>query len=139
MALAADVVVPGRPRLAPVHGGAVRHDDLGSLRTEIPLPAGRAVIGRDPGADVRFDHESVSPRHALLETHADGTVEVRDLGALNGVRVDGMLVARTRLSDGNRIDLGDVALTFHRDVPDDGGRQGGEHGEQPHQIAQGRD
>lgn len=129
---------PGRPRLAPVHGGSVRHGE--PVMTELALRAGCFVLGRDRAAELRVDHPSVSPRHALLEVEPDGGVRVRDLGALNGVTVDGVPVAAARLHDGNRLDLGEVQLVFRCDpVVDDGGRQGGELGEQPQQRAQGRD
>ena len=64
--------LPGRPRLAGVHGGSVPHAAVAGLTTELPLPAGRLVVGRDPGSDVRLDHPTVSPRHALLEVEPTG-------------------------------------------------------------------
>ena len=67
-------------------------------------------------------------------------MHVRDLGALNGLTVDGVPVVRARLHDGNRLDLGEAQLVFRCDPEsDDGGRQGGELGEQPHHREQGRD
>lgn len=129
---------PGSPRLAPVHGGTVPHGT--PVMTALPLSVGRLVLGRDEAADLRLDHPSVSPRHALLEVAPDGAVHLTDLGALNGVQVDGVPVATAQLHDGNRLDLGEVQLVFHCDPPeDDGGRQGGELGEQPHHREQGRD
>ncbi len=134
------VRVPGRPRLSPVHAGSVAHTAVVGLRTEIPLPVGRHVVGRSPDADVRLDDPSVSPRHVLLEVSPDGKVQLHDLGARNGVAVDGVPVVSAQLHDGNRLDLGEARLVFHADpARDDGGRQGGELGEQPHHRAQGRD
>ncbi|MCU1692710.1 MAG: hypothetical protein JWM64_1801 [Frankiales bacterium] len=134
------VPVPGRPRLAPVHAGSVPHDAVGAVLTELVLPPGRLVVGRADDADVRLDDPTVSPRHALLEVGHDGAVTVRDLGALNGLAVDGVPVVTATLNDGNRLDLGEVQLVFRCDPrEDDGGRQGGELGEQPHQREQGTD
>ncbi len=130
--------LPGRPRLAPVHAGSLPHG--AAVLTEVLLPAGSLVVGRADDADVRLDDPTVSPRHALLEVDPDGAVRVRDLGALNGLTVDGVPVAEAQLHDGNRLDLGEAQLVFRCDPSDDdGGRQGGELGEQPHQRAQGRD
>ena len=103
-------------------------------RREAPerlLRRGRTVVGRSRDADLRVLEETVSPRHAALDVDAEGRVVVTDLGALNGVSVDGVPVSEVELHDGNRLQLGDAVLVFRVDpVGDDGGRQGGELGEQ---------
>lgn len=131
--------LPGRPRLAPVLGGSLRHAD-DDLPDELPLPVGEHVVGRAPDADLRIAHPTVSLRHVLLRVQPDGRVLVRDLGTVNGVLVDGVPVVEAQLHDGNRLVLGEAQLVFRADPQtDDGGRQGGEKGEQPHQRAEGRD
>lgn len=133
--------LPGRPRLLPVLEQSLPHDTVDADELDgLVLPAGRTVIGRAPDADLRLEDPSVSPHHALLEAAPDGTVHVRDLGALNGLSVDGVPVVRAVLHDGNRIGLGESSLVFRTEPgEDDGGRQGGELGEQPHHREQGRD
>lgn len=122
--------LPGRPRLVEVLGGALPHGAPPEAPVQLLRP-GRTVIGRSREADLRLAEETVSPRHAVLETAADGRVVVRDLGALNGVSVDGIPVSEVELHDGNRLQLGDAVLVFRTDPRvDDGGRQGGELGEQ---------
>ncbi len=131
--------LPGHPRIAPVLGGSLRHAD-DELPDEVPLPTGDHVVGRAPDADLRIDHPTVSPRHALLRVRPDGQVVARDLGTVNGVLVDGIPVLEAQLHDGNRLVLGEAQLVFRTDPQsDDGGRQGGEKGEQPQQRAEGRD
>lgn len=129
-AVAAEVApLPGRPRLVAVVGGQVRHGEL-TEPAETPLREGRQVLGRARDADVHLADLSVSPRHALVEADPAGRVVVRDLGAVNGVAVDGIPVAQAELHDGNRLQLGDVQLIYRSDpADDDGGRHGGELGE----------
>lgn len=121
--------LPGRPRLVEVLGGALPHGAPPEAPVQLLRP-GRTVIGRSREADLRLSEETVSPRHAVLEVRLDGRVVLRDLGALNGVSVDGIPVSEVLLNDGNRLQLGDAVLVFRTDPQvDDGGRQGGELGE----------
>lgn len=121
-------VAPGRPRLVLPYGGtALPGDDA----REVALIPGRTVLGRGPEAGVRLGDTSVSLVHATVDLDDDGTVRLRDAGSANGVRVDGVRVQEAELVDGNRVELGEAAVVFRRDpVADDGGRQGGELGEQ---------
>jgi hypothetical protein len=121
--------LPGRPRLVAVFGGSLPHGDAHDA-PELVLHEGRHVLGRARDVDVRFTDATVSPRHAVVEADREGRVHVRDLGSLNGVRVDGIPVISIELHDGNRVQLGDVALVYRTDpYHDSGGRQGGEFGE----------
>ncbi len=119
----------GRPRLVPVLGGSLRHGESADP-PEMLLHRGRQVLGRDRHADLRLHDLTVSPRHAVVDADGDGRVVLRDLGTRNGVQVDGIPVAEVELHDGNRVQLGDVQLVYRTDpVGDDGGRSGGELGE----------
>lgn len=121
--------LPGRPRLVQVVGGQLRHGEPVNPAERL-LAQGRIVVGRDKHADLHLGDLTVSPRHALVEADREGRVVVRDLGAANGVHVDGIPVAEAELHDGNRLQLGDVQLVYRTDPEhDDGGRQGGELGE----------
>jgi two-component system response regulator AtoC len=80
----------------------------------VPLPAaGTVLIGRDPEAQVRIEHRSVSRRHATLWLEG-GLIRVADEGSHNGTRVNGELVEGQRLlAGGDTIAIGDVVLVLY--------------------------
>jgi DNA-binding winged helix-turn-helix (wHTH) protein len=79
---------------------------------EVQLVDGDTLIGRDPESHVCIDEPSVSRRHAIISTTADGAV-LRDLGSRNGTFVDGRRIeAPTPLVDGAVVSIGPVALPF---------------------------
>ena len=104
-----DAVTAG-PRAA---SQAARHW-LESKAGRYPLEAGERTIGRDPACDVWLDDPSVSRRHARIDVPAgSGPVTMRDLGSTNGTFVGRTRIdAPTPLSDGNRVKIGSVELTF---------------------------
>ena len=69
------------------------------------------MIGRAPTADIRLSSPTVSRRHALLIDTGD-SVEVLDLGSVNGVRVDGQRVAESALEPGSVMTLGDCTIQY---------------------------
>ena len=73
-------------------------------------------IGRSLAADIRFDDATVSRRHALVVSQAEG-VRVLDDRSLNGVYVNGERVEWAPLTDGDEITIGRHAhlLPGHRD------------------------
>jgi pSer/pThr/pTyr-binding forkhead associated (FHA) protein len=68
-------------------------------------------VGRSLAADVRFDDATVSRRHALIVSQADG-VRVLDDRSLNGVYVNGRRVEWSPLRDGDEIMVGRHSLFF---------------------------
>ena len=68
-------------------------------------------VGRSLAADVRFDDGTVSRRHALIVSQADG-VRVLDDRSLNGVYVNGRRVEWSPLRDGDEITVGRHSLFF---------------------------
>ncbi|HEU5358682.1 MAG TPA: FHA domain-containing protein [Gemmatimonadales bacterium] len=57
-----------------------------------PIPVPEAVVGSEPGLAITLAGAGVQPRHAVLQSAADGSVSVRALAAgvelsLNGVKV----------------------------------------------------
>lgn len=83
---------------------------LGEL--EIVLAPGDNVIGRAIDASVRIDSTAVSRRHARI-TVGPEVVTLEDLGSKNGTRVWGRVIEHpTRLSDGDRIAVGETLLIF---------------------------
>jgi pSer/pThr/pTyr-binding forkhead associated (FHA) protein len=68
-------------------------------------------IGRSMAADLRFDDATVSRRHALVVSQAEG-VRVLDDRSLNGIYVNGRRVEWSPLTDGDEITIGRHALFF---------------------------
>jgi len=84
--------------------------------TEHALNPPGLVVGRGSEADIRINDPGVSRRHAqfLITTAANGAaeIEVHDMGSTNGIRVDGQKVARARLRDGSRVQIGHTSLVL---------------------------
>lgn len=77
----------------------------------LPLRASSS-IGRDAGNDVVINDEAASARHAALEL-ADGSWWIEDHGSTNGTLLNGArLDRRTRIRDGDAVDIGRVSLRF---------------------------
>ena len=77
----------------------------------LPIDA-TAAIGRAPGkCQIAILHPSVSEHHATIAKRGDRWVLV-DEGSRNGTFVDGKRVTEVTLSDGARIQLGEIALFF---------------------------
>ena len=70
---------------------------------EIERP--RTSLGRGPGVDLAFPDPAMSKEHACLEW-AGGGLRLRDLGSMNGVRVNGAEVQVCDLKHGDRFQLG---------------------------------
>ncbi len=76
-----------------------------------PLAQEWTRIGRSLAADIRFDDATVSRRHALVVSQAEG-VRVLDDRSLNGVYVNGARVEWSPLKDGDEITIGRHAIYF---------------------------
>jgi pSer/pThr/pTyr-binding forkhead associated (FHA) protein len=76
-----------------------------------PLNQEWTRIGRSLAADVRFDDATVSRRHALVVSQAEG-VRVLDDRSLNGVYVNGRRVEWSPLADGDEIVVGRHTIHF---------------------------
>ena len=105
---------PGSTRRAtasPRPGKYLAYEDVRPARRGRPSRAsGRGSAAR-LAADVRFDDATVSRRHALVVSQADG-VRVLDDRSLNGVYVNGRRVEWSPLTDGDEIVVGRHALFF---------------------------
>jgi pSer/pThr/pTyr-binding forkhead associated (FHA) protein len=77
----------------------------------VPISREWTRIGRSMAADVRFDDATVSRRHALVVSQAEG-VRVLDDRSLNGVYVNGARVEWSPLTDGDEIVIGRHTLFF---------------------------
>ena len=87
-------------------------------KEEMPLGVGENVLGRDRGVKVRIDDSTISRRHARIRIDGKGAA-IEDLGSKNGTFVQGRKVEKPRrLSDGDRIQIGSVVLTFREFSPE---------------------
>nr|WP_255480938.1 FtsK/SpoIIIE domain-containing protein [Quadrisphaera sp. RL12-1S] len=89
---------------------------------QVELPAGTAVIGRDPRCDVVVDDPLASKRHARLVVGE--VAEVVDLGSANGTAVGGGPVGRAVLSPSDVVVVGETQLSV-RLLPRSGAREDG--------------
>ena len=79
---------------------------------EIALVEGENILGRDPGAVVWIDRNSVSRRHARVVVSGD-TAILEDLGSKNGTFLSGRRIAEPApLSSGDEIKIGGASLVF---------------------------
>ena len=78
------------------------------------LAVGNHTIGRAIGADIRLRHDSVAKRHALLCVE-QGRCLMRDLGAPDGLRRNGVVVSRIApVAPGDVFDIGECELKVLR-------------------------
>ena len=78
-------------------------------------------IGRDPSCEIAIPSQFVSRRHAMISPR-DGSFTIQDERSTNGLQINGRLVREPHpLAPGDRVQLGDVLLTYE-EVPDDPSR-----------------
>jgi Nif-specific regulatory protein len=82
--------------------------------TSYEIMGDSAKIGRDPVNDVQVPSETVSRAHAIVEKDPEDPEAwiVVDLQSKNGVYLNGRRVQKNRLTTGDELRLGEVALTF---------------------------
>jgi len=78
--------------------------------TIIGINAAEVVIGRANDADIIINGEGVSRRHLKLVGLSDGRIEACDLGSTNGTYVNGERITRRFLVEGDKIQIGAVAV-----------------------------
>jgi pSer/pThr/pTyr-binding forkhead associated (FHA) protein len=69
------------------------------------------TIGRSGDNDVILDDPSVSRQHAKVRLEGQ-TFILHDLGATNPTKVNGQEISKQPLSDGDRVEIGNVVLVF---------------------------
>jgi two-component system, cell cycle response regulator len=94
----------------------IRMDGVGA-GTAVTLGAGTTRMGRDSGCELRIEDSAVSRVHAEI-VRLDSTHVLVDLGAQNGVFVNGRQISREALHDGDWIQLG-PRVRFRYSVSDD--------------------
>jgi hypothetical protein len=117
--LVSDVRPPGALRRAVIRGVDWYSTLLGDLRAAwerprvpvLALPSGsvrQIVLGRSRACDCVIAEASVSRRHAELRREGERWM-LRDLGSLNGTRVNGIrVVDETEVRPGDRVGFGDA-------------------------------
>src|SRR5690606_17214116 len=83
----------------------------GAVQGEYELNQERLTIGRKPDNDIQIDNLAVSGKHALIITILDDSF-LEDLGSTNGTYVNGKLVKKHALKDGDVIAIGKHELKY---------------------------
>ena len=78
----------------------------GVVGAEHEIERSSTRIGRGPDVDLAFPDPAMSKEHAGLEWAGSG-LRLRDLGSMNGVRVNGTQVQVAELEHGDRFQLGE--------------------------------
>ena len=83
----------------------------GAVQGEFSLGKERVSIGRKPDNDIQVDNLAVSGKHALVITILDDSF-LEDLGSTNGTYVNGKLIKKHALRDGDVIGIGKHELKY---------------------------
>jgi len=83
----------------------------GAVQGEFELNQERLSIGRKPDNDIPIDNLAVSGKHALIITILDDSF-LEDLGSTNGTYVNGKLVKKHALKNGDVIAIGKHELKY---------------------------
>jgi len=83
----------------------------GAVQGEFELGQERITIGRKPENDIQIDNLAVSGKHSMIITILDDSF-LEDLGSTNGTYVNGKLVKKHALKDGDVIAIGKHELKY---------------------------
>ncbi len=83
----------------------------GAVQGEFILNKERMSIGRKPDNDIQIDNLAVSGKHALIITILDDSF-LEDLGSTNGTYVNGKLIKKHALRDGDVVGVGKHELKY---------------------------
>jgi pSer/pThr/pTyr-binding forkhead associated (FHA) protein len=83
----------------------------GAIQGEFELDQERFTIGRKPENDIQIDNLAVSGKHSMIITILDDSF-LEDLGSTNGTYVNGKLVKKHALKDGDVIAIGKHELKY---------------------------
>ena len=85
----------------------------------IELQPGVSSLGRSQQNDFPIEHPSVSSFHCRI-TVSDAGTWLKDLGSTAGTFVNDELVEEARLKPGQTVRLGEIAMRFESEAPEDG-------------------
>ena len=88
----------------------------GGVLGEYFLSKERVLIGRKPHNDIQIDNLAVSSEHAAVITILSDSF-MEDLGSTNGTLVNGQMVKKHFLQNGDVIELGKHRLKYLNDTP----------------------
>jgi len=80
--------------------------------SSFPITKPEFRVGRSSNNDLTVRDPSVSRHHAELRMQRDGVITLHDLSSMNGVYLNNKRIRNAPLSEGDRIDLGDLTLSF---------------------------
>jgi pSer/pThr/pTyr-binding forkhead associated (FHA) protein len=83
----------------------------GVVQGEFSLDKERISLGRKPENDIQVDNLAVSGKHALVITILDDSF-LEDLGSTNGTYVNGKLIKKHALRDGDVVGIGKHELKY---------------------------
>ena len=85
--------------------------------SQIVIDRAVVLVGRSADCDAIIDFSSKISRMHCVFVQVDADYYVRDLGSMNGVRVNGARVEKAvRLTQGAEVAIGDVIFQFHANV-----------------------
>lgn len=98
----------------------VKHE--GIVLKEFDINKASMTIGRTADNDIQLDDPAVSGKHAKIEqlpneyldNHND--IYLQDLGSTNGTQVNGMLVTRHLLKNGDLLQIGKHKLGYVSEI-----------------------
>lgn len=89
--------------IASVEGVEIRH---------VPLRKDRTTLGRLPDNDIVFENMVVSGHHCAFDLKGVADVFVEDLHSTNGTYIDGKMITRQLLHDGDVIAIGKFRIQY---------------------------
>lgn len=89
--------------IASVEGVEIKH---------VYLQKDRTTLGRAPDNDMVFDNLVVSGHHCVFDLKGLADVFIEDLRSTNGTYIDGKMVKRQKLRDGDVIAIGHFRIAF---------------------------
>lgn len=103
----------GKTDPLPMNLSAVLHLEVGpNAPAAVPMTNAVMVLGRGEGiADVDVGDASASRRHAYI-AHRGGKFMLHDMGSTNGTILNGKLVGKTPLKDGDQLQIGTAVMRF---------------------------
>ena len=89
--------------IASVEGVEIKH---------VYLQKDRTTLGRNPDNDIVFDNMVVSGHHCVFQLHGLADVYIEDLKSTNGTYINGQMVKRQKLRDGEVIAIGNFRIQY---------------------------
>jgi hypothetical protein len=89
--------------IASVEGVEIKH---------VYLQKDRTTLGRAPDNDIVFDNMVVSGHHCVFDLKGLADVFIEDLRSTNGTYINGKMVKRQRLHDGDVVAIGNFRVQY---------------------------